>query len=383
MIHLLGPGPRRPLAGLVRKEFIQIRTDRRLLPVLTIMPLIQLMIFSYAANLDVAKARVVILDEDATPASRLLAGSIAANDSFEWVGAANDGAELLAAIDQGRAEMGISIPVGFGKALAGKGRAAVLITADGSDATLAQVGLTAATGVIRRQALTSAIELLERRGTSPPGTVDVRPLVLYNPDLRSRFFLIPGVLGTVLMVVTMIASSMAIVREKEMGTFEQLLVTPISGTTILAGKLIPFAIIGFFDGLIVIGIAHFWFGLPFRGSAILLLANVPGFLLCTLGLGLLVSTISRTQQQATMTAMFMVMLPMIYLSGFVFPVESMPRVIQPITQFIPLRHFLLIVRGVMLKGAGVAELWPAIARLCLLGAAIFTASILHFHKRSD
>lgn len=383
MIRFLGPGPRRPLGGLVRKEFIQIRTDKRLLPVLTIMPLIQLMIFSYAANLDVARARVVILDDDGSPASRSLAGEIAANDSFEWVGNVSNGGELLAAIDEGRAELGLSIPTGFGKALAGKGQAAVLITADGSDATLAQVGLTAATGLIRTQAVTSAVALAQRRGERPRGTVDIRPLVLYNPDLRSRFFLIPGVLGTVLMMVTMIASSMAIVREKEVGTFEQLLVTPISGTTILAGKLIPFALIGFLDGLIVIGISHFWFGLPFRGNAFLLLANVPGFLLCTLGLGLLVSTVSRTQQQATMTAMFMVMLPMIYLSGFVFPVESMPRVVQPITQFIPLRHFLLIVRGVMLKGAGLAELWPPIVKLWLLGAGIFAASILHFRKRSD
>lgn len=371
------------MGGLVRKEFIQIRSDRKLLPVLTIMPLIQLMIFSYAANLDVARARVVILDDDRTPASRALSSAVAAGDSFEWVGNVRQGGDLLTAIDQGRAEMGLSIPAGFGKALEGRGQASVLITADGTDATLAQVGLTAATGLIQRQAVASGVERIEKAGGRTPGTVSIRPLVLYNPDLRSRFFLIPGVLGTVLMVVTMIAASMAIVREKEVGTFEQLLVTPISGTTILAGKLIPFAVIGFLDALIVIGISHFWFGLPFRGSAFLLLANVPGFLLCTLGLGLLISTISRTQQQATMTAMFLVMLPMIYLSGFVFPVESMPRVIQPITQFVPLRHFLLIVRGVMLKGAGVAELWQPIAKLWALGIGIFTASVLHFNKRSD
>lgn len=378
------PGRLLSLRGLVRKEFLQIRADRRMIPVLLVAPLVQLMVFSYAANLDVATARVVILDHDRTPESRSLADRIGASDSFERLGEVRSPEEARQAIADGRAEVAVTIPAGYGAALQGRRPESVQVMVDGTDATLAQVGLTAATGLVATSARDAAAARLAAEGLDAPvvaRAIDLRPRVLFNPDLRSRFFLIPGVLGTVLMVVTMVASSMAVVREKELGTLEQLLVTPVSATTILAGKLVPFAVFGLFDSLVILAVAHWWFHVPMEGSPLLLLANVIPFLLCTLGLGLLVSTLSRTQQQAMMTAMFFVMIPMIYLSGFVFAVESMPRVIQPFTELIPLRHFLLVVRGVMLKGAGFVDLLAPIAKLWGLGIAIFAAAVLRFRKR--
>lgn len=372
--------------GLVRKEFLQIRADKRMISTLLVAPLIQLVVFSYAANLDVAKANVVILDWDRTPQSRSLALAIAASDSFTWVGdvPTQDAAER--AIATGKAEIAVEIPVGYGAALLGRGSSAVQLVVDGSDSTFAQVGITAGTGLVSSLVAeaTGAIPRAPSAGSPPlsPG-IDLRTRVLFNPDLRSRIFLVPGVLGTVLMVVTMVASSMAIVKEKELGTLEQLLVTPVSGATIVAGKLVPFGFIGFVDSLLIVAVAHLWFGVPLRGSLPLLFANVIPYLLCTLGLGLFISTVSRTQQQAMMTASFFVMVPMIYLSGFVFAVESMPRAVQPFTEVVPLRHFLEIVRGIMLKGATFGELLPRIAALWGLGVLILTLAVRRFHKRFE
>jgi ABC-2 type transport system permease protein len=185
------------------------------------------------------------------------------------------------------------------------------------------------------------------------------------------------------MLVTLIATSMAVVRERELGTLEQLVVTPVSRGALVAGKLIPFAIFGFADSLLVLAIARFWFDIPLEGSGALLVASVFPFLLSTLGLGLILSTVSRTQQQAMMTAVFFVMLPMIYLSGFVFPIESMPAAVQPLTRLVPLRHFLEIVRAVMLKGAGISDLAPQLLQMTALGFAIFGAAVLLFRKRID
>lgn len=372
--------------GLVRKEFLQIRADKRMISTLLVAPLIQLVVFSYAANLDVAKANVVILDWDRTPLSRALASAIAASDSLTWVGDVPTQEAAEAAIATGKAEIAVEIPVGYGAALVGRGTSTVQLVVDGSDSTFAQVGITAGTGLVSSIVAQATGVAREGAGAgTPPETpgIDLRTRVLFNPDFRSRIFLVPGVLGTVLMVVTMVASSMAIVKEKELGTLEQLLVTPVSGATIVAGKLVPFGLIGLVDSVLIVAVAHLWFGVPLRGNLALLFANVVPYLLCTLGLGLFISTVSRTQQQAMMTSSFFVMVPMIYLSGFVFAVESMPRLVQPITQVVPLRHFLEIVRGIMLKGATSVELFPHIAALWGLGLLIFLLAVRRFHKRLE
>ncbi len=383
--------PRRPkmrlaLKGLILKELRQIRRDTRMIPLLLVAPVIQVFVFGYAATLDVATAQVVVQDRDHTAESRTLTARIGASDAFDLVGQVQTDAETEDMLKRGTAEVAVVIPKGYGKALAGDGSTQVQIVIDGSDSISASVGLSSSAGLLGRVAREVATRRLESLGSAAPAVpaqVQVRTRVLYNPELKSRIFMVPGVLAMVLMIVTMIATSMATVREKELGTMEQLIVTPVNRATLLAGKLIPFALFGLADSLVVLAVTYWWFKVPMQGSIWLLLANIFPYLLSMLGLGLLVSTISSTQQQSMMTAMFLVMMPMIYLSGFVFPIESMPRAVQPFTQLIPLRHFLDIVRGVMLKGAGFRELWPSIAKLTALGVAIFGLSVVLFRKRLD
>jgi len=207
--------------------------------------------------------------------------------------------------------------------------------------------------------------------------------VWYNPELKSRNFMIPGILALILMVMTIVLTSLAIVKEKEYGTLEQIIVTPIKPYQLIIGKLVPFAMIGLIDVILVICVARFWFNVPLNGSVILLFVLCNIFLLSTLGLGLLVSTVSKNQQQAMMTAMFYIMLPMFFLSGFVFPIENMPKFIQPVTYLLPLRYFFVIVRGLFLKGVGMAELWDETLILILFGIGILAVSAIRFHKKLD
>ncbi|MHB8878126.1 MAG: ABC transporter permease [Myxococcaceae bacterium] len=370
------------LRGLIVKELRQVLSDPKMIPLLVVGPILQLIIFGYAATLDVATARVVVVDEDHSPESRALALQFAAAESFELVGEVATAGRAEGLIAVGAADVALVVGEGYGREKAGGQPTAVQLLVDGTDSTSATVAITGAAGLV--QSLSTGLAQTGEDGPPPaPARVSARTRVLYNPELKSRVFMVPGVLAIVLLIVTMIATAMAVVREKETGTLEQLVVTPVSRATLLAGKLVPFALFGLVDTFFVLVLSRWLFQVPFEGSVWLLLANVPAFLACTLGLGLLVSTVSRTQQEAMMTAMFLVMLPMIYLSGFVFPIESMPRPVQPLTELVPVRHFLVILRGVMLKGAGAADLWPSIAKLAGLGAVTFGASVALFHKRID
>ncbi len=367
--------------GLFLKELRQIRADPRMIPVLVVAPVLQLLIFGYAATFDVTRARAVVADLDRSPASRSLATRVAASDSFELMGRAGTAASAEDALVSGDADVALVIPAGFGRALARGDGAPVEIVIDGTDSVSASVTLSGAAGLI---AASSRDPTLERTGAARrpnPPPIRVLPHVLYNPEFKSRHFMVPGVLALVLLIVTMIATSMAIVREKELGTLEQLLVTPVPRAALVTAKLAPFACFGLFDAALVVAVARLWFEVPLRGSVPLLFVAMLPFVLCTLGLGLLVSTVSRTQQQAMMTALFLVMLPMIYFSGFVFPIESMPAVLQPFTEAVPLKHLLVIVRGVMLKGAGPDELWAAVAKLTAIGAAVFALAVSLFRKQ--
>ncbi len=375
------------LRGLVRKELRQVRSDRRMLQVLVMAPLVQLFVFAYAANLDVATTKVAILDRDHSPQSRALATQVRAADSLEYVGSVRNDADANELLDRGTAEIVVSLPPGYGRGLASDdGSTAVQLIVDGSNSVPAGVGLQAVAGLLQSVSRRIALERLDRMGATapvPPATVQVATRVLYNPELKSRIFIVPGILGTVLMLVTLIATSMAVVRERELGTFEQLVVTPVSRSVLVAGKLVPFALFGMLDTVLILLIAHFWFRVPAQGSMALLLLSVVPFLLSTLGLGLLVSTISHTQQQAMMTSMFFLMLPMIYLSGFIFPIESMPAWIQPVTEIVPLRHFLTLVRSILLKGSTLQEMLRPLLSLTALGIVIFAMSVALFRKRVD
>jgi ABC-2 type transport system permease protein len=247
----------------------------------------------------------------------------------------------------------------------------VQLLADGSDATTGTIGLGYAATVVQEF----------NRGTSVRPLVELKPLVLYNPDLASKNFMVPGVLALIIMVMTMMLTAMALVRESELGTMEQLLVTPLTPLDLIVGKLIPYALVGIVEILTALPIVLLWFGVPLRGSFLTLALLTLPFMLCTLGLGLLVSTLSRTQQQAMMLTAFVFMLPQIYLSGFIFPIQNMPALFQWLTYLMPLRYYAVILRGVFLKGVGLEVLWPQAIALVVLGAAILTLARARFRRR--
>jgi ABC-2 type transport system permease protein len=302
-----------------------------------------------------------------------------ASTSFSVVALVTGLNEVDRYLENGQAAMALAIPAGYGRTLEAGQPQAVQVIADGSDANSATVALGYATNLIAAYGQ----ERAQGSGFSVQGAgIEPRIRVWFNPRLESRDFMIPGVVALLLLVVTTNLSSMGIVREKELGTLEQLNVTPLRRSELIVGKLLPYALIGLVDVLLVVGVALFWFQIPLRGSVWLLLALTLVYLLTTLGLGLFVSTISATQQQAMMTTTFFFLMPMIYLSGFIFPIENMPVVIQWVTYLIPLRYFLVIVRSIFLKGVGLETLWPEVLKLTAWGVAILALAIVRSSKRS-
>jgi ABC-2 type transport system permease protein len=281
-------------------------------------------------------------------------------------------------LETGRASIAVVVPRGFGDRLTAGRQADLQVIADGSEANSATVGLGYASAIVGRYSQNVVVRRLNRPGPqgSQPARVTPEVRVWYNPELKSRNFMIPGILGLLLMVLTTMLTSLAIVKEKEIGTMEQLAVTPIRPY-----KLAPFTLIGLADILLILLVATFWFHVPVRGSVPLLLGLCAVFLMTTLGLGLFVSTISRTQQQAMMTSVFFVMFPMNFLSGFIFPIENMPAIFQYGAYLIPLRHFLVILRGLFLKGVGIEDLWDEALMMSVLGVALLTLSVLRFRKK--
>ncbi len=373
---------RQRLRYLVQKEFIQIRRDRQLLAMIMFAPIFQLFIFGYAVTTDVKHVSTAIVDLDHGQAGRVLVNKLSAAGYFDiehWPASTTEAQALL---DRGRAQVAITIPRGFSENLARGRTAQVLVTLDGTDASTANVVMGYLLGVAQRYSEEIVVRRLERLGLGARELPIVRNqlTVWYNPDLKSVNYMVPGVLCLILMVVTMVMTSVAIVREREVGTLEQLVVTPIRPIELMIGKVTPFVAIGFVDVLFIICVAHFWFKVPIAGDLLLLLALTVVFLSVSLGLGLFVSTVSRTQQQAIMTSFF-IMIPSILLSGFVFPIRNMPLAIQYLTYIIPLRYYLAIVRGIFLKGVGLGVLWPQVAALAGLGLLILTLSVLRFSKR--
>jgi ABC-2 type transport system permease protein len=283
-------------------------------------------------------------------------------------------------IEDGRASIGLVIPSGFArKGLAGE-TAQVQVILDGTDANTANILLGYAGQIVASYSQRVTAQYLPLMRAARIGRILPEPRIWFNPDLLSSYYMVPGVVALVLMLITMMLTSLGIVKEKEIGTLEQLMVTPIRPYQLIIGKLIPFAVIGFIDVVIVLAIARFWFEVPLVGSLPLLFALSGLFILTTLGLGLFISTIARSQQQAMLISQFFFFIPFVFLSGFAFPVANMPRIIQCATYVIPLRYFLEIVRGVFLKGAGMAELWGQALALLGIGTVILTLSVLRFHK---
>ena len=381
------------LFRVVVKELLQLRQDRRMIPIILVAPVLQLVVFGFAVNTDVTRVPLVLVDQDRSAASRALADDFVRSGYFELVGV-EDG---VRAIDEwlvtGQAQVALVIGSGYAEAIASGRTPRVQVIADGSDASPATVALGYASAIVSsrsRELIAGRLGGLVRSaaaatGAAPvlPGRIEAVPRVWYNPDLKSRWFYVPAVLAMILMIMTMLLSAMGVVREKEIGTMEQIIVTPIRSWQLLAGKLLPFALIGLLQVLVVTAVAVWGFDVPLRGSFALLLALSLLFLLNTLGVGLLVSTLVRTQQQAMMVAAFVFMVPMIYLSGLIFPIENMPQAIQYVTYAIPVRYYAIIIRGVFLKGSGIDVLWPQAAVLLAMGLSIMTLASLRFRKRLD
>lgn len=371
----------RRLLFVMWKELIELRQDPRLFGIIFFAPVVQLTVLGYAASTDVTNVPMVLVDQDRSPASRELITRFEGSPYFRLVGTE----ATIEAVDpwlmRSEAWLVLAIPADFGARLESARPAAVQVIADGSDSNSTGVALGYASTLIARYNDELAARRALADGRQPPApAIEPRIRVWYNPQLESRDFMVPGIVALLLLVITTNLSSMAIVRERELGTLEQLNVTPLTRWELILGKLLPYGIIGIIDVIIVTVAALLWFELPLRGSPILLFVSSLVYLLTTLGLGLFISTISGTQQQAMMTGTFFFLMPMLYLSGFIFPIENMPEVIQPVTYLIPLRYFIVIVRGIFLKGIGLEVLWPQLLALLGWGLAIVGLAVARSRK---
>jgi ABC-2 type transport system permease protein len=360
---------------LVIKEFAQIFRDKRMIVFLFFVPVLQLFVLGYAATFDVNSISTALYDLDRSYESREFARRLEASGYFVIKHLPASPREIENLVDRGKVICAIQINRGFSKDLKRGIPTQIQVLVDGTDSNTAMIAMSYVNALIARFA---------KDTTTPINPVfsrtEFRTRVWYNPDLKSRNYMVPGVIALIIMLTSLIVTSMSVVREREVGTMEQLMVTPIRPVELMLGKTIPVAAIGFFDMFLVTAVGVFWFAIPIKGSFLLLFLCTGVYLLSVLGIGLFISTISKTQQQAIM-ATFMFFQPAILLSGFATPIENMPEAFQYLTYLNPLRYFLVVVRGIFLKGVGFDVLWPQVAALFTLGAAILLLSSLRFKKR--
>ena len=358
--------------ALVKKEFRQVFRDRMMLRLIFLAPILQLLLLGYAVDLDVKNIYTAVFDQAKTSDSREFLRSFSAGDYF--IVEAPD--MPLTRVEQGfrenRYNAVLIIPEDFPRRLETGSQVEVALWVDGTNANAAGIALGYA-GLITQR--------FNRRITGMDEPITIRKRFLYNPEVKSIYFMVPGIVATLLTTITVILTSMAIVREREMGTFEQLMVTPISASAFIMGKTIPFAILGFIEITVALAFGIAWFHIPFVGSALLLYSLAFVYLFTTLGMGMFISTISRTQQQAMFFAWFFSIFTVLT-SGFFTPIENMPAVVRYITLANPLRYFIKITRGIIMKGAGAADLYPEISAMFVFGAVIFTLSWIRFSKRA-
>ena len=371
------------LFSIIRKEFIQIMRDKRTLVIILIIPIMQLFLLGYSATNDIRNVPLAVFDQCRCAESRTLLEAYRAADYFQIAYTAGSENELRGLIENGQARAAILIPPDYNQRLAA-GDAQVAFILDGSDPTVATTALSAAQLIGQSHATALMTERLARSGLNLQLRLplEVRTTVWYNPDLVSSYFMIPGVIGMILYAITSILTATSVVRERERGTIEQLIVTPIRPWELVIGKVLPYVILAFIDTLEVLAIGHWWFGVPIRGDLGLILGCSGLLLLSGLGIGLFASTIANTQQEAMLTV-WMTLLPSIFLSGFFFPLEAMPKVLQWISYVIPLRYYLIIIRSLLIKGVGVGPIWNEILALALFGIVIMGAASVRFRKRLD
>jgi ABC-2 type transport system permease protein len=368
------------IAQLLRKEFRQMLRDPRSRRMLFISPIIQLVIFGYAINTDVREVPTALADHDQTQASRALVDALTASDYFVIQQRVERPADLVRALDRGDAVLAVEIPRGFEQDLAAGRQASLQLLVDGSTANTANVAMGYASQIIGRWGLARRADLMARAGVARPGgTVDFEPRTWYNQNLESRVYNVPAVMGQLVMMMSLLLTSLAVVREREIGTLEQLMVSPLRPSELILGKTLPAVFVAFVDMVLITVVSLLWFHIPFRGSFVVLGVASALFILTGLGVGLLISTVSNTQQEAFMS-MFLFFLPAMMLSGMMFPIENMPRALQVLTLGNPLRHYLEIVRGVFLRAAGWQILYPQILTLLAMGLVVLAVAASRFRK---
>lgn len=359
------------IAAMVIKEFRQVFRDPRMARVIFVAPVVQLLVFGYAVSTDIANTATFLVDQDRSRDSRELVDTFTASGYFRIVGRSDRASDLVRALERGDAVVGLTIPVDFSRDLRSGEGARVQILLDGTNSNTASVAQGYAERIVA--------DFGRRRSPGLFLPVDLRDRPWFNPNLESRDYNVPAVVGALIMLVSLLLTSLAVVREREIGTLEQLRVSPLTAGELIAGKTVPFAIVGLADLTIVTAVALYWFEVPFRGSFALLLAASALYILSALGIGLFISTISSTQQEAFM-ASFLVFMPAILLSGFMFPVTSMPEIFQWATLLNPVRHYIEIVRAVFLKGAGFDALSRQFAALALIGTSVLLFATTRFRK---
>jgi ABC-2 type transport system permease protein len=364
----------RRIMELVRKELRQLLRDRRMRPIVFGAPLAQLLIFGYAVSTDIRDTSTFVVDHDHSRISRDVVAALTASGYFRVVGRSDRSADLVDAMNHGRSAVGVEIPPGFARDLGRGAGATVQVLLDGTNSNTATV----AQGYAERILAAYGATATPRRYIPP---VDLRERAWFNPGLVSRNYNVPGVVGVLILLVSLLLTSLAVVRERELGTLEQLRVSPLKPWELIAGKTLPFALIGMFNMVVVTTLAVLWFHIPLVGSVPLLVLASALFLMSGLGLGLLISTVSVTQQEAFLTT-FLTFQPAMLLSGFMFPVSSMPRAFQWFTLVNPLRHYLEIVRAIFLKGSGLDALWPQYLALLVLGSAVLVFAGDRFRRIS-
>lgn len=357
------------------KEFIQVLRDPRMRFLVFVTPVVQLIIFGYAVTTDVEHIKTVVLDQDRSSHSRALEQRFTSSRYFDVLARVESPTRLQEWLDRGEAIMALHIERGFGEDLEHGRPTAVQTLVDGTDSNTGTVAMAYAQRIIADYSMSQGGQAIV-----PP--IDLRSRAWYNPDLKSRYYNVPGVIGVLLLLTSLLLTSMAVVREREIGTMEQLMVTPIRPLELILGKTLPFVVISYVDVVLVTVIGVYWFDVPIRGSLPLLFLGAGLYLMSTIGVGLFISTISQTQQQALMSAFFFY-LPAVLLSGFMFPIENMPEPAQWITYLNPLRYFLVIIRDLFLKGVGLEVLWPEYLAQALLGTLLLGFSAARFRKRMD
>lgn len=373
---------RQRLVHVIRKEFTRIRRDPATMRLLIVAPLLQLMLFGYAATNDVKDVQVAIYDGDHTAESRLLIQEVGHSYYFRVLPEVADPRQLGDLLQNGTAQLAINIPPQFARTMARGQTAQVGLLVDGSDANTAGLAAAYLTGLLAQRDLNWQVDTLHRQGAAGDQFPSVTPVprIWYNAELKSAYFMVPGVFGMILLVITINLAGLSVVRERENGTLEQLMVTPLRSSELILGKMLPFAVIAFMESGLIVLLALYWFHVPFRGSFVLLFAMAAVFLVSNLALGMTISVFSRTQQEAQILS-FLLIMPSVLLSGFMFPIQNMPPSIQILTHAIPFRYFLEIVRALFLKGVGVAILWPQMLALTFFAVALSAVSMAAMRRR--